>query len=338
MRKRIDKNLVIIVSLATLQFVLSSIIGLVNEAPVSNVLNDVKPLLFIFSGIVFYSLIDSSKTIKLVTKLLKVSSLILAITYLAVFAGINLGIIPFLPFYNMVQPTEEFFFRGEFAFFYKGFMYLCVGAIFYFWQFKESSKLTIFLICAAIVLTFTRGFIVSSASVFVVYFIFIKPKYVRSIVGLGILVLGLFFGWSYVSNSSNIDRGVSDSDRIVQIKEVAERFTIPSAVFGHGFGIGVPFRPEHMEISYLEIFHKQGLLGLLFWLIIFVYGTYLFKVTKHKGHSDSAMPFYLSMLFVYIQSFTNPFINNPIGLSMIMISLAVLRFLAQQERDTAISA
>lgn len=335
-RSKIDKNLLVILVLALLQLFLSSMIGLLNGVSTSLVLNDVKPLLFIFSGVFFYSFISEASDIDLIVKLLKFSSLLMAILYLIMFASINLGLIPFLPFYQMVESTEEFFFRGEFAFFYKGFMYLCVGAIFYFWTFKKSSKLVLVLLSSAILLTFTRGFIASSVSVFVIYLVFIQPKYFRSILGLGLIILTLIFGWSFVSNSDRIDRGTSDGDRIIQIKQVAERFTLSTTIVGYGFGEGVPFRPEHMEISYLEIFHKQGLFGLSFWLIIFIYGSVLYRKAKKNGNDELAMPFYLSFMFVYIQSFTNPFINNPIGLSMIMISLAVLRLLSQKPSFTIV--
>jgi hypothetical protein len=35
-------------------------------------------------------------------------------------------------------------------------------------------------------------------------------------------------------------------------------------------------------------------------------------------------PFLLSSVFVLVESFTNPFVNNPIGMSMLVMSLACL--------------
>ena len=55
------------------------------------------------------------------------------------------------------------------------------------------------------------------------------------------------------------DRSQSDAGRIAQIKEVISMTSVLSSFIGNGFGIGIPSRPVHMEISYLEIFHKQGI-------------------------------------------------------------------------------
>jgi hypothetical protein len=118
------------------------------------------------------------------------------------------------------------------------------------------------------------------------------------------------------------DKSDSDRIRIVNFYEVIDRVNPASLLIGHGFGYGVPSRPIHMEISYLEIFHKQGLIGLLFWLILFFYIIIqYFKI--NINYKYIAMPFLLSVIFIYLQSLTNPFMNNPIGLTMILLTIVV---------------
>jgi O-antigen ligase len=81
----------------------------------------------------------------------------------------------------------------------------------------------------------------------------------------------------------------------------------------------------HMEISFLEIFHKQGLLGVFFWITIFVCICYSFYKADLNGNRKLALPFLLSTIFIYLQTMTNPYLNNPIGMSVVIISLIVLK-------------
>jgi O-antigen ligase len=118
------------------------------------------------------------------------------------------------------------------------------------------------------------------------------------------------------------DREFSDNERKRQIKEVIADITPATVIWGHGFGNGVESRPIHMEISYLEIFHKQGLIGL---------GTWVFLFTSLVGYfislplrSPLSYAFFLAAIFIFFQSLTNQYINNPIGMGMFLISLTGL--------------
>jgi hypothetical protein len=86
-----------------------------------------------------------------------------------------------------------------------------------------------------------------------------------------------------------------------------------------------------MEIAYSEILHKQGLLGLA-WLAS-VGGILIVELGKaiRLGNGRLAYPLFLSALFVFIESTTNPFINNPIGMSVLIVCIAGLKVLASPE-------
>lgn len=114
--------------------------------------------------------------------------------------------------------------------------------------------------------------------------------------------------------------------------QLAERVNPISIFVGHGFGIGVPIRPVHFEISFLEIFHKQGLLGLMFWLIFLRIIVYNYTKIRSYEYKKIALGFLLSSMFIYIQTQTNPFMNNPIGMSFLLISVISLQILKQEER------
>jgi hypothetical protein len=107
-----------------------------------------------------------------------------------------------------------------------------------------------------------------------------------------------------------------------------------SVVIGHGFGEGVPIRDNHFEINYLEIFHKQGFIGLVFWFSLMFYIGWLYLNCKRLGYEKKARPFFLAALFVYIQSATNPYLTNSIGLNMIMISIVSLNIYINNARES----
>ncbi|MCZ6520041.1 MAG: hypothetical protein O6848_00915, partial [Bacteroidetes bacterium] len=130
------------------------------------------------------------------------------------------------------------------------------------------------------------------------------------------------------------DKNWSDIIRRRQIQQVIERISIPSFFIGHGFGMGIPVRKIHMEIAYLEIFHKQGLFGLVFWLILFFVIIHHYRQAVLNQQGAAALPFFMGALFIFIQSVTNQYINNPIGLTMVLVALAVLKVLSKTSEQS----
>ena len=91
-------------------------------------------------------------------------------------------------------------------------------------------------------------------------------------------------------------------------------------------GIGVPIRPVHMELTYLEIFFKQGLLGVSFWIFILFYCIYKFKIaSKNNIDLQNIIPWLTGVFIVYLQSITNPLLVNSIGMSFVIIAMIILR-------------
>ena len=252
--------------------------------------------------------------------------------------------IPFLDFYNTFIGTKEFFFRGELTFFYKGFIFICIAFLFVYFSEQPYKHLILILLGAGILLSVTRGFLFAFSLTYVLYH-FLKSSFIRSalfvILSLAIVLAGQvairesskaidqlknkpeFDPEVKINPDSTLlgDRNYSDDGRFQQIKEVTEEINLSSIIIGHGFGMGIPSRPIHMEISYLEIFHKQGVIGLIFWayLLWLLYKKY--KAASPGGLRDA---FFFGSSFIYFQSLTNQYINNPIGLSMVMLSIVCL--------------
>ncbi|SJN48235.1 hypothetical protein FM120_20905 [Sphingobacterium faecium PCAi_F2.5] len=301
-----------------------------NNAQIEFLIEDIKPLLFMFMINYFAINIKSLKNIQFVSSLIKWSSLFMAIIYLLIVFGLYVGVIDFSKFYQQQSEGSEIFFRGELFFFYKGFLYLGVGFFFLVLSDRKIDQIFALILFAALCLTLTRGFILAASLIYLYHIFFVNKSFLLKIfilffvLGAIIYLLPLLF--DTLGNKSE-----SDLVRVVTINQVLDQMSFFSFFFGHGFGNGVQIRPVHMEISFLEIFHKQGVLGLFFWsyLLYMVFNNY--KKIETSQFKHIAMPFTLSVVFVYIQSFTNPFVNNPIGISIIIITIVVLVRLRQME-------
>ena len=330
-RRRIPTHVVVFLIISILSIVLASIIGILNGADLNLIFKDIKPLLFIFFILPTFLFFEKPSNILLIKKIITYSSLIMAILYLIVLGALLLGTINFRSFYVLVSPFNEFFFRGTQGFFtYKGFVYLGIGLIFFVYS-KNTSLLkviSIAVLTTAIILSGTRGFIVALLIVF--FFYLVIPKFAKgNLFYVVFLILPVVISLQFLVNTDLGDKIHSDSIRITQIKEVLENTNPISFFIGHGFGIGVPVREIHMEIAFAEIYHKQGIVGLTLWFLWFLHLTLKYRYLKK--FRQLGKPFYLSSIFIFIMSLTNPYMNNPIGLSILIVSYIIINNLASYE-------
>ena len=345
----------------------SALWGHFRGAELAAIIKDVKPLLY-WSNLLFYGMvIRDTEHVTLIKKGIKWSTVLMAALYLMILLLWRTKIIDGWAFYQWVRPTEEFFYRGSLGFFFKGFVFLPIGI--FFWQ-KEAGfrkYLFIFVIYLAMLLTFTRGLWLLIFMIHLMYTVLFNYKSAVSWLLVVLMITSVFSVSMYVGQLSHHDfeglaiyqtpppsvetmpelkpwqeklgnsfsqgfknRQSSVLDRIIQIGEVAEAVTPASFFIGNGFGIGVPSRPVHMEISYLEIFHKQGLLGLSIWAWFFIslwkrFYRRIGKNLRSIDYKDETFAFFISAAFMFAISLTNPFINSPMGLGMLGIALVCLQ-------------
>jgi hypothetical protein len=210
---------------------------------------------------------------------------------------------------------------------------MCIGFFFFFFD-KKSKKnsLKIIIIFLAIILTLARAYIllifllVISSIVF--KFLYDKKNKVLNILFLSFIIVNAII-FIPVALKMLGDKTLSDNIRVDQILQVFEMINPISIFLGHGLGIGVPIRPGHMEIMYLEIFHKQGLLGLVFWFSILAYiilKYYNYNVYCKKKRLQRLIdlrPFLFGVLFLYLQSIFNPYLTNSMGMTFLFIALII---------------
>ncbi|TDT46345.1 hypothetical protein CLV90_0395 [Maribacter spongiicola] len=335
-RGRIEGYVLVI----SITFILISIfygfLGLFNGASLFLIIEDVKPLSYFLSIIFISYYIREYKDVGVVVSLIKKSSFFMAILYLIIqilfFSG-KLNFVWFYSFVNIGISSSDFMFRGtEGLFFYKGFMYMVLGLIFWIHSPKSNSKsLAILILTMAMILTGTRGLILMFGLLYALFYGI--PLLLRLNIKMLVLASVLVFGSIFFFAKNDIgDKKLSDSTRIEQLAQVFDDVNFTSFFIGHGFGIGVPIRPVHMEIGYLEVFHKQGILGLCIWGTLFAY----LYITYRKSDNDNYLrkPFLLGFLFVILLSSTNPYFNNPLGISMFMIGLASLKVLNKTNAES----
>ncbi|KOO58203.1 hypothetical protein WH43_10510 [Rheinheimera sp. KL1] len=103
--------------------------------------------------------------------------------------------------------------------------------------------------------------------------------------------------------------------------------SIESMFIGHGFGIGTESRPNNFEITYLEILHKQGLLGLIFWIGILIHMAMKFWYLKDKVFVSK--PIFAGVLVVYTQTLTNPYLINSMGIGYLALAFVSLNMMSR---------
>ncbi len=331
-KKVLRKDLVIILVAFTVLCLFSILVGFSNAANVDAVLEDIKPLIFFYILVFFNSVIKSLDDVLQISNIIKKGSIFLASAYFSVLLLLFFGVIDFVSFYDKQNAIGEIMFRNDLFFFYKGFLYLCVGYFFFLLSKGYFNQFLAILMLLSILLTLTRGFILFTLLIAIYYYVFINKNIIVKSIFLGLCLITAIIVVPIVMETLG-DKSDSDIIRFRTLFEVMDRVNPLTFIIGQGFGVGVPSRPIHMEVSFLEIFHKQGLIGVSFWVCLFIYIFNLYFRIKNNEYKSIALPFLLSVIFIILQSFTNPYMNNPIGLTMILISLVVFSKLIEYQKN-----
>ncbi|MBM3918243.1 MAG: glycosyltransferase family 2 protein [Sphingomonadales bacterium] len=345
--------------------IFASGIGLLNAASVSSVFTDVKPLLYVLNLPFYALILRDPLGRRVAGLLFRWLGLAMAIGYLAFWILWQTDWVDGWAFYQSTEQMGEFFFRGNMGFFYKGFVFLPVALFFWEKVQFQRKRWVQVLIYAAILLTFTRAIWLillffplrslwncrghNPTAWLALMLMLVGPwlvekgvvdtRHEREFLELKVkddpypnqkyLEQYPYPDWqqtiAFAFSQSIMNRHLSMMERFVQIDEVGQRIGPLSLLFGHGLGIGTPLKPVHMEISYLEIFHKQGLLGLGIWGLLLFAAWVQFRRSTSMPYADQSLSTALlhSVFFVAALSFFNPFINAPMGLALLTMGLAL---------------
>jgi hypothetical protein len=329
-----------IVTSFTFVAALGSLIGVLNGASEDLLVSDLRVYAYVPALCFFDLAIRSQRAVDLVSKVIRVAAVIMFSACALIVLLVQLGQVSVLDMMNLlaIGRSDDFMLSPEgigLRVFYKGYVYLGIGLLF--WAIRPGWRSKIFATLAfiLIVLSGTRGLIIS---VIASLALLIALTYKRRILAKFLALCLILFAFILVPLFVSVLRGgeqisSSNEDRILTINQVKDQITAGTLLWGHGFGIGVPESPEHMTITYLEIIHKNGLIGLTVWgsLIVLVLRRYV-HLKRSPDRFETATPFALGVLIVVVDTFTNPTLNNPIGLSIVFICFSVLGFLGAGER------
>jgi len=304
--------------------------GAVKGADWADLLSDAQPSLYWMLAPFFAIMLGSVSVVRSTATMLCMSGVVLAIMYLISVAGLWSGILEFDKFYQTLDSTGEFFFRGENFFFYKGFLYLAISTVFLMLMKNRLSNIALFLVIVALTLTLTRGFVISTAAA-IIFMLFGLRRWKSLAVAFVLTLVSGFFVWFYLPGMSagfSEQREVSNNVRLDDLSFMLENASASTLIIGEGFGSYINER-LNIENSFLWIGWKMGVVGLIFWLFPLVMAfIYYHRIDENDLNYHLGCAFFYSILLVYIQTASNPFLNNPIGLSFVLISLFSLRTLA----------
>jgi len=312
-----------------------------------NIYTDIKQQLYFLMLLFFGFVITELNVLGLIFKWLRYITLSFSILYIIYMFIVSLDILRpeevniFLEGSNIVK-YEEISFRGQFGcFFYKSFYFFPIGI--FAWWFHDKGKLSkIFsiIILTALTLTLVRGLILSAIVIALVLF-FVKYFFTKTITipklalsFIVILVVGLIQFWIVqllIGDKSSGD--AIRQDQLTSSGQIVSSFPYQDLVFGYGFGSQNIPRPTHMEFMYIEILIKQGIIGLFFWLYLLISVT-LRLLRSINIENESLVLIILSGLFLaYLESLTNPFLINSIGMSFVLISIVGSQLLSVKNKS-----
>lgn len=308
---------------------LSLLNGAASGASTEELLADVKPSLYWLVAPFFAVVLGSREAILRTATLARIAGLALATGYLLAISCLLSGMLDFNRFYEALDATGEFFFRGNTFFFYKGFLYIAIATVFFLAERGKLQKVAALLLASALALTLTRGFVIAAATAILMMLFSLRRWLMLSTAAL-LAVFAVFVIWIYLpemSNDYSAQRDVSNNIRIEDFRFILANATLKTLLIGEGFGSYINER-LNIENTYLWILWKTGLPGLLFWLAPLLLCTMYYRRIVHSGRDRRlAAAMYYSVVLIYVQTATNPFLNNPIGLSFVLIALFSLRTL-----------
>lgn len=265
--------------------------------------------------------------------LVRVAGVVLAVGYIGVVVALALGAIDYLTLYTTLSATEEFIFRSEGFFFYKGFLYLSISTIFFVAMPNRFSAVLATVVIIALAMTLTRGLVLSTS--FAALLMLIVQRRWRLLgVALAAVACVAFFLWGYLPSQDDTlaaTREVSNSQRIEDLAYIVDNLRVSSLLLGEGFGALSNINGRlQIENTLLWAFWKLGIVGFLFWLMpLILCLNYFARISRRSPHFSLACAYLFSTVLVYVQTMTNPYLNNPIGLSFVLVALFSLRTLSQ---------
>ena len=313
------------------------VVGAINGGTLSQMLVEFQQSLYWLAAPFFALMLQSELDVQRAARLVQIAGIALAGIYIAILIGLLGGVIHLGTVHAILGPSQEVRFRSGEFFIYKGFLYLGISIVFLVATRVRYWVPLVTLIALALAFTFTRGLLIST-SVAVLLMLCFQGRWRAAIPALLLASSAAFLIWIYLPSSDTRIGGnydVSTGQRLEDMTYMAEHATPGTLLIGEGFGSLINNRVG-IENTFLYVLWKLGAPGLLFWLLPLSLCAYYYLKIPDRRSNSLANAYLFGTILVYVQTTANPFLNNPIGLSFVMLALFSLRILSRQGRQPAV--
>lgn len=302
----------------------SALIGMIRQHNQEIIFSDLSPMLYF---LLYFPLSAYMKKYNIhfqyVFNLLVLSSFVVSISILFAYALLHLifdgNVILLSNAIESLLGKDVFWYRHGGFIFYPGLYYVLFTSILLFGKIislKKSYKYErlVYLVgIISIVISMTKGLILSLIVGHLL--IFLGRKYsvnVRLTVMLFSVVIATAIMFSFdFSRFSQLSTDTGIINRLQVFDESLDKVK-EAVIIGNGFGTELPTKKFHQENSFLDILVEQGLVGLsLYFLLILI--------IFYKRHVNFNLV--IAVLSTVLMSFTNPAINNPLGIGVLILAL-----------------
>ena len=310
------------------------IIGAMNRADPADMFPEFQHSLYWLTAPFFAMVLQSPVMVQRASIVVRVAGVILAIAYFMVLALLAVGKISILEILPLLHESGEVIVRGDNFLFYKGFLYLGISIVFFIGIRGRFSTFLAGIVWVALVLTLTRGFLLST-SIAVLMMLVAQGRRVATTFALIMIMVAAFVILVYVPSQKDAayseQRSESTDQRARDFFAIVDNMTPTTFLIGEGYGAEENDRQE-IENSFLWAQWKLGVMGPVFWLTPLFLCAYFYVKIPNRRHHRTATALFFGTVLVYVETLTNPFLNNPIGLSFVLVAIFSLRTLSKQVR------
>jgi hypothetical protein len=286
----------------------------------------------------FALMIQSDEDVRRYARVAQGAGIALACTYLAILVGLISGALPVGLVRTVLGRGGEISFRSGEFFVYKGFAYLGISIVFLVANRGKHWALLATLVAFAIALTFTRGYILST-SVGVLLMLCVQRRWRVAVPAMLLVAAAAIFVLIYlpsVDSAALANRDQSTNQRLEDMTYMLYHARVTTFLVGEGYGSMINAR-FNIENTFLWALWKLGTAGLIFWMTPLSLCVYYYNKIPNSRSNPLANAYLFGTVVVYVQTSTNPLLNNPIGLSFVMLSIFSLRMLSRCKQNTAVN-
>jgi hypothetical protein len=315
------------------------LVGTFNGAGIKDMMTEFQHSLYWLAAPFFALMLQSPAMVYRVSFLVRFCGMFLAIAYLTVLALLAVGKISIIQVLPLLVDSGEVFVRGDNFLFYKGFLYLGLATVFFVGirgKFWVLCTLTVF---TALILTLTRGFLLATSIAVLMMLVSQGRRLAAALAVIGMMVAAFIVFVLVPALKGGVAESQSQSlaQRTSDFRQIVSTLTPQSLIIGEGYAAEENDRID-IENTFLWATWKFGIPGLAFWLMPLFVNGYFYLSIRNRRNNPAAGAFFFGTVLVYAETVTNPFLNNPIGLSFVLVALFSLRTLAKESRAQRLTA